>query len=268
VEDTVSSDNPAVDLMRAAATVVALALVAAATGCSLHNPYPVGSFERGAYYAERGNNVEAVAALETFVRNNPTDSLAAEAQYLKGMTYMDMGEYPLAAVEFQILRKDYPTAERVEDAFFAEGMAYFNQVGSVERDMTGAYEAREHFLKFLENYPRSPRVAEVHTVLGQISDLLVEKRLKQAQVYRQLGRHEAVALTLDDVLANEPGSSLLDRVLWERAKAAERLEDVDTARDMYERLQREYPESGLAKQAGGALRKLEGRGDADDESSG
>jgi outer membrane protein assembly factor BamD len=268
VEDTLSAHNPAVDLIRAAAAVAVLAAVTAGAGCSLHNPYPAGSFERGAYYAERGNNVEAVAALESFVRNNPTDSLAAEAQYLKGMTYMDMGEYPLAAVEFQILRKDYPTAERVEDAFFAEGMAYFNQVGSVERDMTGAYEAREHFLKFLETYPRSPRVAEVHEVLGQISDLLVEKRLKQAHVYRQLGRHEAVALTLDDLLVNEPGSSLLDRVLWERAKAAERLDDVDTARETYERLEREFPDSKWAGQAAGALRRLKGSGDPDDEPTG
>jgi len=256
------------DLTRAARGTLLLIALTVGTGCSLHNPYPVGSYERGAYYAEKGNNVEAVAALEAFVRNNPTDSLAAEAQYLKGLTYMDMGEYPLAAVEFQILRKDYPTSDRVEDADFQEGMAYFNQVGNVERDMTGAYEARAHFVKFLENYPRSAHMTEVHGVLQEIADLLVRKRLKQVNVYRQLGRHQAVAVTLDDVLLTETNSTILDEVMWERAKTAERLDDDATARDMYERLLNEYPDSSWAKRAEGALRKLNGARAADDETAG
>ncbi|HPF70692.1 MAG TPA: outer membrane protein assembly factor BamD [Candidatus Krumholzibacteria bacterium] len=236
----------------AAAAAAALLLV---VGCGMHNPYPVGSFERGAFYAERGNNVEAVAALESFVRHNPTDSLAAEAQYLKAMTYMDMGEFPLAAVEFQILRKDYPTSERVEDAYFQEGLAYFDQVGRIERDMTGAYDARNHFLRFLESYPRSAHVPEVHAKLQEISDLLVQKRLDQVKVFRQLHRHQAVGVVLDDVLASEPGSSLIDEVLWQRAKNAEKLEDADTARSMYERIVANHPESPYAKRAAEALRR-------------
>lgn len=240
----------------AAALAAGLLLLAAAAGCGLHNPYPVGSFERGAYYAERGNNVEAVAALESFVRHNPADSLAAEAQYLKGTTYLDMGEHPLAAVEFQILRKDYPTSGRVEDAFFQEGMAYFNQVGRVQRDLTGAYDARAHFRRFLEAFPRSARVPQVHEKLQEISDLLVQKRLSQIKVYRQLGRHEAVAVTLDDVLVTEAGSSLIDQVLWERARTARKLGDTATETRMYERLVSEFPETGAGKRAARALRGL------------
>ena len=247
------------------AAALAASVLAAAAGCSLHNPHPVGSFARGAYYAERGNNVEAVAALESFVRHNPTDSLAAEAQYLKAMTYMDMEEYPLAAVEFQILRKDYPTSDRVEDAFFQEGMAYYSQVGRVQRDVTGALEARAHFHRFLETYPRSPRAPQVRETLQEISDLLVRKRLTQIKVYRQLGRHRAVAVTLDDVLASEPGSSLIPAVLWERARTAEKLEEPETARRMYRRLRDEHPGSPEAARAADALRDLDGGAPAPDE---
>ena len=248
-----SNPKPAAPLAAAAA----LAVLAAVAGCSLHNPHPTGSYERGAYYAERGNNVEAIAALDAYVRHNPADSLAAEAQYLKGMTYMDMGEYPLAAVEFQILRKDYPTSERVEDAYFQEGVAYYEQVGRIERDITGAYEARMHFLRFLETYPRSTRIPEVHATLQEISDLMVNKRLAQIKIYRQLHRHEAVAITLDDILASEPGSSLVDQVLWERARTAEKLGDSETARDVYERLILEFPDTDAGRRAPGALRDTE-----------
>jgi outer membrane assembly lipoprotein YfiO len=260
-----STDTTARLSLRAAAGA-ALLLLLGAVGCSLHNPYPVGSFERGAYYAERGNNVEAVAALESFVRHNPTDSLAAEAQYIKGTTYMQMEEYPLAAVEFQILRKDYPTSERVEDAFFQEGLAYYLQVGRIERDMTGAYDARSHFLRFLETYPRSPHVQEIHGILQEISDLLVQKRLEQIKVFRQLKRHEAVAVVLDETIAQEPGTSLMDRLLWERAQAARKLKDWETAEEIYERLIFDFPESDLAGKAKGALEAVRRQAaEADDE---
>ena len=225
-------------------------------GCGAHNPHPVGSYERGVFFAEQGKDIEAVAALESYIRKNPTDSLTAEAQYLKGMTYMEMGEYPLAGVEFQILRKDYPTSNRVEDALFQEGVAYFNQVGKVQRDITGAHEARLHFLKFSQQYPNSPRMTEVVEYMEEISDLMVRKRLEQIKIYKQLKRYEAVAITLDDVLIEESGSSYIPEVMWERARAAEKLDDPDTAARMYERLITEYPDSRYTNKASKSLRSL------------
>ncbi len=235
------------------------------TGCGARNPHPVGSYERGVFFAEQGKDVEAVAALESYIRNNPTDSLTAEAQYLKGLTYMEMGEYPLAGVEFQILRKDYPTSSRVEDALYQEGVAYLYQVGRVERDITGAYEARLHFLKFSQEFPDSGHMPQVVEYMAEISDLMVRKRLEQVKVYRQLRRHEAVAITLDDILDKESGSSLIPDVMWERAKAAEKLDDPDTAARMYERLVSEYPDCRYAKGAGKALRKLDDLESEEDE---
>ena len=232
---------------------LAVLAVGSGPGCGAGNPHPPGSYERGVYFAEHGKEVEAVAALESYVRRNPTDSLASEAQFLKAMTYMKTREFPLAAVEFQILRKDFPTSPRVEDAYFQEGLAYLGQVGKVERDFSGATEARLHFQKFLEVYPGSTHLAEARQTLQHISDLMVQKRLQQIRVYQQLNQHEAVALTLDVVLAQEAGSTLLDQVLWVRAETAAELDRPEEARRFYQRLVDEFPESDLARKASGRL---------------
>ncbi|MCK9996039.1 MAG: outer membrane protein assembly factor BamD [Candidatus Krumholzibacteria bacterium] len=236
---------------------ILLLMLAGLGGCGASNPHPVGSYERGVFFADQGKDVEAVAALESYIRKNPVDSLAAEAQYLKGLTYMEMGEYPLAGVEFQILRKDYPTSIRVEDALFQEGVSYLEQVGKVQRDITGAHEARLHFLKFSQQYPNSPHMPEVVAYMEEISDLMVHKRLEQIKIYKQLHRYEAVAITLDDVLLEESGSSYIPDVMWERARAAEKLDDPDTAARMYERLVTEYPDSRYTNKASKALRSLD-----------
>lgn len=232
---------------------LAVLAVGSGPGCGAGNPYPPGSYERGVYFAEHGKEVEAVAALESYVRRNPTDSLASEAQFLKAMTYMKSREFPLAAVEFQILRKDFPTSPRVEDADFQEGLAYLGQVGRLERDFSGATEARLHFQKFLERYPDSPHAAEARQTLQHISDLVVQKRLQQIRIYQQLDQREAVALTLDTVLAQEAGSSLLDQVLWLRAETAAELDRPEEARRFYQRLLDEFPDSDLTHKARGRL---------------
>jgi len=244
-------------LLLLAGISMALILSIAFSGCGSSNPYPPGSFDRAKFFVDNDNDLEAVAALESFVRHNPTDSLAAEAQYLKSMVYMDMGEYPLAAVEFQILQKDYPTDDRVEDAFFQEGMAYYKQVGAVRRDVTGAYEARLHFLKFSQEFPNSQHLPEVLQHMAEISDLMVRKRLEQAKVFWQLKRYKAIEVTLNTALEDEGGSTLLDEVMWERARALVKLDDVDEAAAMYEGIINGYPDSDFFDRAQSALRKLD-----------
>ena len=231
---------------------VAVMLVQMA-GCGGGNPYPPGSYERGQHFVEKENYFEAVEALESFVRHNPTDSLAAEAQFLKAMTTMKMDEFPLAAVEFQILRKDYPTSDRVEEANFQEGVAYFEQVGRVERDITGALDARIHFQNFLVKYPQSSFRTEAEDYLLDISDMVVKKRLRQCKVFRQLHRPAAVVITLDLILAQEKHSRLIDLVLYERAEAAAKVEDSETETAMYRRLLDDFPDSPYADKARSAL---------------
>jgi len=237
--------------------VLLLGMLLLNAGCAGHNPHPSGTFDRAAFYAENGKDLEAIAAFESFVRHNPTDSLAAEAQYLKAMTYMEMREYPLAAVEFQIMRKDYPTSPFVEDALFEEGKAYLFQVGRVERDITGAYEARLHFLTFSQQYPSSRYMPEVVGYMEEISDLLVTKRLEQVKIYGQLRRYDAIAIVLDDLITEESVSSLMPRVMWERAVVAERLDDPDTAAEMYETIISRYPNGEYRDRAADALRALD-----------
>ena len=97
-------------------------------------------------------------------------------------------EYPLAAVELQILRQEYPTSELVERAVFEEARAYLLQVGRNERDITPAYDARLRFLTFMEPIPPRPCGPRSRDYLVEISDMIVRKRLDQLDGLRAPGR--------------------------------------------------------------------------------
>jgi len=245
--------NRSAGFLLALGLAATLALVLAG-GCGTGNPYPPGSFDRAEFFVDHGKNFEAVAAYESFVRRNPTDSLAAEAQFRKGTTYLAMKEYPLAAVEFQILRKDYPTSDLVSEAMFREGQAYLFEVGKVQRDISGAYSARRQFLDFLDRYPESPFRTEAEQSLVEISDIVVRKRLREIDVYRQLHRYKAVAATLDNLLAEEKRSSQLDKVLWERAQTAFKLGQQGEGDRFLVQLREKYPDSPYARKIKTELR--------------
>lgn len=248
----------------ALATMVALA---ASNGCSLKNPHDVGTLERARFWEEHEHYQEAADAYEIFIRQNPTDSLAAQAQYEKALAYMEIQEYPLAAVELQILAQDYPISPLVEDAMYREGECYYFQVGRLERDVTPAYEARLHWLDFSREFPTSPYMTEVRGYMQDIADMLVRKDLRAVEIYTRLGRHDAAALALDRILEDEPTASILDEVLLARAKVARKLGDSDLAAATYQRILDDYPDSPLRLDASRALDKLRSKALDDDESS-
>jgi outer membrane protein assembly factor BamD len=225
-------------------------------GCGMNNPHPVGSYERAQTFRDAGKHREAVDAYSAFLRRSPTDSLAAEAQYDKALSYLAEKEYPLAAVELQILRQEYPTSEWVEPALFQEARAHFLEVGRIQRDVTPALEARVLFSSFVRTYPSSPLVPEAQDYLRKISDVMVRKEFGAIQVYRQLKRMEAIAITLDRLLLEEPLTTLRDEVLIRRARLARETGDPATARTMAERLLAEQPQSRFRNEAGDILEDL------------
>jgi outer membrane protein assembly factor BamD len=144
----------------------------------------------------------------------------------------------------------------VEEAEFLQGVAYFEQVGRIQRDISGAYEGRDQFQRFLKLYPQSRHAEEARGYLRRIADLVVRKRLAQAEVYRHLGQHEAAVLLLGTTLEEEHDSQLLDRVLLRRAEEAQRAGEQDVAEESYRRLLEVYPQSKLAGEAREALERL------------
>ena len=226
------------------------------TGCGGGNPYTLGSFDRGEFFYEKGAYHDAVLTLEAFVRQNPTDSLAARAQYLKAISYLELKEYPLAIVEFQILRKDFPTSGLIEVSYFQEGVTNFRQVGRVERDVSGIYTARQIFQRMLQLYPGTEYTGEIQDYLRRISDIIVRKGLNAADVYRHIGQRYAVKITLESLLESERASGLLDVVLFQLAENAEKIEEFEEAIQAYSRLVQAYPDSQFVRVSQKRLKRL------------
>lgn len=236
---------------------VALSLAALALGgCAGSNRLPSATYERALFDHERGHDREALTTIEQFLRRSPGDSLAAPAQRLKTLALLKLKEYPLAAVELQILRQEYPTSEFVSESWFMEGVALFRQAGRMERDIAPALEARSRFRRFLTDWPEDPRAAEARDFLVRISDLEMQKKLGEAEVYVQLGQPVAAGVVLDTVLAQEKEGRMRPRLLLRRAEVALRAKRPEDATAAWQRLVADHPDSPEAAEAQRALARL------------
>ena len=241
----------------------ALALAAAALlaiGCAATNPYPSATWERASFDLRRGHDREAVATIEQFLRRSPTDSLAPLAQKRKGETLMKLKEYPLAAVEMQILRQEYPNCEYVAESWFLEGEALLAQAGRLERDISTAIEARDRFRRLLTDFPNDVRAADARDRLARISDLILRKKLGESEVYVQLDQPAAACVVLEAVLAQEKEGSLRPKLIARCASLARKAHKPQDAARNWQRLVTEYPDSPEAAVARRELAKLPDKG--------
>jgi tol-pal system protein YbgF len=71
----------------------------------------------------KGNYDQALAELQEFVRNNPQDDLADDAQYLIGEVNFSQQKYQDAVAAYDRLIADYPAGDKAAAAYLKKGLA-------------------------------------------------------------------------------------------------------------------------------------------------
>lgn len=221
-----------------------------------------GSFERGIAEYEGERHLDAIEDLRLFIRRNPTDPRVDEAQYHIGLARFDSEEYAVAAVEFEILRNDYPNSELVEDAWLMEGLCYFEQVPSIHHEQSITRRALDHYGRYLRAVPNGPRRNEAQEKVAELQLHLDRKTMQGIRLYARLGRDRAALVSIDAMLDERPDSQLRAEALLLAGDLHEDLGEMAEARARWQQLLDEHGTDSLAPDA---LKRLERtRGEAGD----
>lgn len=244
--------------------VLACGLLLLGLGACAHpgKDLPVGSYERGVAELEGEHYLDAIEDLKLFLRRNPTDELADDAQFAVAQAYQRSGDHAVAAVEYEILRKDFPTSELAEEAFYQEGMCYVEQVPPIELEQSATRRALAHFQRYLAEYPDGERHGDAQEQIDQLSRHLDRKELEAARLYARLGNWRAVEVTLAASLAAGTGSELRPDMLLLRGRALRKLDREEEARAVFRELVEQHPGHPLAARATSLLAGEEEPADA------
>jgi len=195
---------------------------------------PVGTWERGLAEFEGEAYLDAIDDLKLFIRRK---------------AYMELEDYPVAAVEFEILRADYPDSELLDDAWFLEGMCYVEQVPPVHLAQDATQTAVRHFERYLRERPNGDRREAALEQLASLREHLDRKRMRAVEIYVRIGKWTAAHSPLDALFEDRPDSALLPEMLLLRSRISRKLDDDAASRAALTELVQRFPDTEAAAEA-------------------
>jgi tol-pal system protein YbgF len=121
---------------------------------------PTASFNLAYNDYLKGNYDLAIAGFETFLRQFPSTSLAAHAQYWIGESYGNKREYRPAVEAYERVVNNHPTSDKVSAALYKAGSGY--------QEMGDLAKARSLFKRVIEEHPQSDEAMRAKQKLAEL----------------------------------------------------------------------------------------------------
>ena len=121
---------------------------------------PTASFNLAYNDYLKGNYDLAVAGFEGFLRQFPSTSLAAHAQYWIGESYANKREYRSAVDAYERVVTNYPKSDKVPAALY--------KAGSGSAELGDLAKARSLFKRVIEEYSQSDEAARAKQRLAEL----------------------------------------------------------------------------------------------------
>ena len=224
-----------------------------------------------AYYME-GEYSQASSLFEDVLGFTKGTSFAEESLYMLSMCYFQMGDYVTASHYFTTYFNTYPRGVYAETARFMSVKALYLDTPDPRLDQSSTIKAIGEIQVFVEYYPYSQYREEVNAMLYELHDRLVEKELRSAQLYYDLGNYmgnnyQSCIITAQNALNDYPYtgfredlSMLVLRARYSMAKESVESKKIDRYRDTvdeYYAFKNEFPESKYMKEADKIFRETQ-----------
>jgi tol-pal system protein YbgF len=121
---------------------------------------PTASFNLAYNDYLKGNYDLAIAGFESFLRQFPSTSLAAHAQYWIGESYANKREYRSAVDAYERIVNNYPKSDKASAALYKAGVGY-TELGDLAR-------ARTLFKRVIEEHPQSDEATRAKQKLAEL----------------------------------------------------------------------------------------------------
>jgi TolA-binding protein len=173
-----------------------------------------------------------------FLKNYPQDPLAAKAQHYLGICYVQAKKYPEAIAAFELVQKNFPKFELLEDTLLQLGWSRYTLAAGDAKQFPLAADT---FTLLLNQYPKGKHADQACYFLGESN-------------YQQGKRPEAIA-AYDRLIKEHPQSKLRVDGLYAMGVAQEEIEKYADAGATYDLFIKEFAQNELITEV--KMRKAE-----------
>ncbi len=226
-------------------------------GCATTKPSgtPDEMFKDGEKSFQKGRYEDAIAQWKRVKESYQSPELSARAEINIADAYFLNKDYIEAAAAYEDFRKLHPKHERAAYALYRQAMSYYNQITGIDTDQTPVKNALVTFQSYLAQYPGGEYTAEVNEKIENCRDKQLQYEIYVGRFYLKTGKYTAAIGRFEVALKNFNGLPRCNEVLYYLGKAYQSAEQQTKAREAFERLVKEYPNSRFADYASKAAGK-------------
>ncbi len=257
--------------MRKTLSIVLFSLLAVAvlSGCSGYNKILKASDYNTKYslaktYFLEGRYTTCSSILEECVAYQRGTAQAEESMYLLASCYYNLQDYLSASQYYLACYRAYPNSTYSENCLYWSGKSLFLDTPDPRLDPTSTENAIIQLQRFVETFPTSKYRPEAENMIYVMYDRLVEKELKTADLYYNMGNYlgnnyRSCIIVAQNALRDFPYtkyredlSILVLKAKFQMAQESvldKRDERYRDAIDEYYAFKNEFPESSFMKEA-------------------
>ena len=173
--------------------------------------------------------------------------------YFFANTHYQLGNFILAAYQFESFVKSFPKSEKLDEANFMIAKCYYMLSPSYSLDQENTNEAMEKLQIFIDNYPRSSYLSEANNYIKELQIKLEKKEFEISKQYYTIRDYKAAISSLDNFISNFPGTPFRENALYykflsqyeiaTKSVILKKLERLEGAIETYDAILRYYPET-------------------------
>jgi len=219
-------------------------------------------YAKSLYIEGRYQNASSLLE-ECMIRFRGTDN-AEDVVFMLASCYYNMNDFLSASQYFQTYYKTNPNGAYAEEARFLSGKSLYYDTPDSRLDPSSTYGAISELQSFLEVYPGSRYTKESNDMIYEMYDRIVEKELRSATLYYNLGNYlgnnyRSCIITAQNAMKDYPYtkyreelSFLVLKATFMMAEESVEIKKIDRYRDAideYYSFKNDYPDSKYMKDA-------------------
>lgn len=156
--------------------------------------------------------------------------------YMYSQAYYKTKQYVLAGYQFESFASNYPRSEKVQEAAYLGAKCYSMLSPVYSLDQVDTFKAIEKLQNFIDNYPNSEYLKEANETMRTLNEKIEKKVFENAIGYHKIMDYKSALISLDNFIADFPGTSYKEKALYYKLDAAYNLAINSIPQKMEERL--------------------------------
>lgn len=221
-------------------SILVLTLISCGSSIDTENMSAEKLYKEGKELFEEEDYLESQKVFDVIKLQYPASQYADDAQFYLSEIDFARDKFILAAFNYNLLRRIYPTSEYGKQSLFKRSMCYYKLSPSYERDQEYTRKAIESFQEFQYTYSGDSLTLESEKYISELRDKLAHKQFGIAELYSKLDDPKAALVYYNVVINNYDDTSYYEGAYFGKVRALVKMNKVDESKEVYRLYKNEF----------------------------